>query len=99
MQSVNQLNASVKLLEIWKALRVEKYPLQINRQHQQLVGTSTRADMSNRPIEIGKSALSHKTCVSDAIRIWNLAPTKVTECESLYKVKREIKSFVKSLPI
>ena len=32
MQSVNQLNAGVKLLEIWKAINVDNYPLQINRQ-------------------------------------------------------------------
>ena len=32
MQSVNQLNAGVKLLEVWKALTVDDYPLIIKRQ-------------------------------------------------------------------
>ena len=27
MQSINQLNASVKLLDMWKALNVDNYPL------------------------------------------------------------------------
>ena len=29
MQSVNQLNCQIKLLEVWKALNVENYPLKI----------------------------------------------------------------------
>ena len=45
---------------------------------QRLVNVSiiiyTRAMTSNRPIEIGSSILLEKTCVSDAIRLWNLAP-------------------------
>ena len=32
MLSANQLNASVKLLEVWKALKLDKYPLEIKRQ-------------------------------------------------------------------
>ena len=30
--SINHLNAKIKLVEIWKALNVEGYPLKINRQ-------------------------------------------------------------------
>ena len=29
--SVNQLNENIKLVEVWKALNVEGYPLKINR--------------------------------------------------------------------
>ena len=32
MLSANQLNASMKLLEVWKAINLEDYPLLINRQ-------------------------------------------------------------------
>ena len=60
---------------------------------------STRADQAGRPIEIGKSALTQKTCVSDAIYLWNRALKDVTESKTIYQAKKEIKSFVKTLPI
>ena len=96
--TVNQLNASVKLLEVWKALRVDN-PLIINRQENTAVGVTTRADTAGRPKEIGKSILTQKTCVSDAIHIWNKAPKSVTESNSLYQAKKEIRTYVRSLPI
>ena len=61
MLSANQINASVKLLEAWKALKLENYPLVINRQETNQESVNTRADLVNRPIEIGKSLLSQKT--------------------------------------
>ena len=99
MQSINQLNASVKLLDMWKALNVDNYPLSIKRQEINAEGMSTRADQAGRPIEIGKTALTQKTIVSDGIYLWNRAPNNVTESKSIYQAKKEIKSFVKTLPI
>ena len=98
MLSVNQLNAGIKLLEIWKALKVDNYPLKIKSQYHNEEGINTRADMAGRPIEIGKSVLTQKTSVSDAIHLWNKAPINFAECSSLHQVKRAIKSYVKSLP-
>ena len=74
MLSVNQLNAKVKLVEIWKALNVEDYPLKVKRQSSNNQKVNTRADINQRPVEIGKSLLAQKTCVSDAIHLWNRAP-------------------------
>ena len=73
MLSVNQLNAQVKLLEIWKAINVVDYPLKLDRQSTQMNGVSTRADSSGRPIGIGRSLLTQKSCVSDAVLLWNTA--------------------------
>ena len=39
--AVNQLNAQMKLLEMWKAINVDKYPLQLKQQNS---GATTRAD-------------------------------------------------------
>jgi hypothetical protein len=58
--SANQLNASVKLLEIWKALNVHNYPLSVARQEENINGMSTRGDMACRPKEIGKTILTQK---------------------------------------
>ena len=97
--SVNQMNAQVKLLEIWKATRVEDYPLQVKHQSVPEVGTHTRAATSGKIIEVGKSNLTQKSSISDSIRIWNFAPNTVTEANSLYLAKKCIKNYVKSLPI
>ena len=99
MLSLNQLNASVKLLEIWKALNVKDYPLQIKRQELNPDGITTRADVEGRPIEIGKSTLTQKTAVSDAMHLWNRAPKSVTESNSIFRAKQEIKTYAKGLPI
>ena len=99
MLSANQLNASVKLLEVWKALNLENYPLSINRQQNRTEGVNNRADMTRRPVEIGKTALAQKTCISDAIHIWNKAPIKITDSTSLYQAKRQIWEYAVTLPI
>ena len=78
MLSVNQLNAKVKLQEVWKALNVEDYPLIVERQSSDASRVSTRADTIQKPIEIGKTLLVQKTCISDAIQLWNKAPSQVT---------------------
>ena len=99
LDSVNQLNARIKLLEIWKAKNIKDYPLQISQQSTDKQCVITRADKKERPIEIGKCELTQRTCISDAIRIWNRAPSAVTSCKSEYQAKKQIKEFVKTLPI
>ena len=99
MLSVNQLNASVKLMMMWKALNKDNYPLTIKRQESNPNGMSTRSDSEGRPIEIGKTILVQKTSVSDAIHLWNSSPKNVTESGSIYRAKMEIKIFAKTLPI
>ncbi len=34
LMSVNQINAKIKLLEIWKSLNLKNYPFQVERSHQ-----------------------------------------------------------------
>ena len=97
--SVNQLNAQIKLMEVWKALNVEDYPLVIKQQETSQTGAVTRAAENRRPIEIGKSSQSKNTCVSDAVRVWNLAPEEVKGTKSLFLAKKAIKDYVKSLPV
>ena len=74
-------------------------PLKIQQQSAHQLGVITRASQRGRPIEVGKSNLTKSTCVSDAVRIWNIAPENVTGAKSLYQAKNAIKAFVKSLPI
>ena len=97
IMSVNQLNAKVKLLEIWKALNVEDYPLKIKKQSQSENRVTTRNSQNERPIEIGKSNVTQSTSTSDAIRIWNKAPDILKDSKTIYQAKNQIKSFVKNL--
>jgi len=97
--SVNQLNAQIKLLEIWKALNQKDYPLKIVQHEVKDKGVTTRAGHESRPCEIGKSVLVQKTSVSDAIRIWNRAPESIKKCKTLYCARKEIKTYAKTLPI
>ena len=85
---MNQLNAQIKLLDIWKALNVDGYPLKIKQQ--QAVnnhGTLTRAWAIGRPCEIGKSTLTQNTCPSDAIKLWNQLPPSITTSKNVYHAK------------
>ena len=84
---------------MWKALSIEDYPLKIEQQNTCDRNVSTRAASRGRPCEIGMSTLTQNTCISDAIRLWNLAPTNVTCSNTVYQAKKEIKMFVKNLPI
>ena len=97
--SVNQMNYQVKLMEAWKALNVEGYPLKLAQQSVPDVGTATRAALNRRPVQIGNTTTTRNTCVSDSIRIWNQAPKSITESKTPYSAKKAIKDFAKTLPI
>ena len=98
--SVNQINAKVKLQEIWKMLNIiTDYPIKIELNVVQDGQVATRAMTKSTPIEQGSTNLISKTCISDAIKVWNLAPMDIKSCNSLYSLKRKVKDFVKTLPI
>ena len=79
MLSINQLNAKIKILEVWKDLNIENYPLTIATKNISNELINTRAMTSSQPIEIGSKTLTHKTCISDAIKVWNGIPVLKTE--------------------
>ena len=54
MRSVNQTNGEIKLLEIWKSLNVDEYPLQIELNSVRVNGKAARAAISGKPLEIGR---------------------------------------------
>ena len=60
---------------------------------------NTRAMTSNQPIEIGKKLLTQRTCISDAIRVWNLAPNDLKNIPNIHAMKKATKLYVKTLPI
>ena len=97
--SVNQMNGQIKNQEVWKALNVKNYPIQVEKQVGAEQGPTTRATTSGRLIEHGLSCLSQKSCINDAVRLWNKLPSSVTECVSLYQIKKQANIFAKNLPV
>ena len=83
MLSVNQLNAKIKLLEVWKSVDVEIATKVGNEET-----ANTRAMTSKQPLEIGVSSLTQRSCISDAIKLWNLAPTELKNVSTLYAMKK-----------
>ena len=99
MLSVNQINAQIKLSEMWKAVNDEDHPFNITKKDS---GPDVRAmrSISNEVLTvISFSELSKKTFINDGIRAWNNAPLKIKSCSTYASAKNEIKKFVKSLPI
>ena len=99
MLSVNQINAKIKLQEIWKAQNLPDYPLKIENKSISVDNPVTRACTSGMLIETSRKTLTEKTRISDAIRLWNNAPAVIKECTTLHLAKKATKTFVKKLPI
>ena len=73
--------------------------IQVERQLWTEQGPITRATSTGRLIEQGTSCLSQKTCINDAVRLWNKLPATVTDCISLSQIKKQAKLFAKELPV
>ena len=68
---MNQLDAQIKLVEMWKVLNLEDYPLKIEQQSTSNQGVSTRAASRGKPREIGMSTLTQNTCIEWMIEWMN----------------------------
>ena len=99
MLSVNQLNAKIKIMEVWKSFNVLRYPLIIDTQKPSPDVINTRAMTSHRPIEENMSTLLDKTCVSDSIKLWIKIPEEIKNCKSKFQLKKLAKEFALTLPV
>ena len=97
--TVNQINAQIKLLEVWKSLHSETYPTKWATRNDLTTERRTRAaDQNQLHVEIGGSILN-STFKTDAAHVWNQAPECIKNCTTLYTVKKCIKKFIMTLPI
>ena len=97
--SCNQINAQIKLTEVWKSKNIKAYPTKwINRNE---VLKRTGLKNSNKPELLinGKTHVQSMTFINDAGKIWNEAPSNIKDSKSLITAKKFIKLFVKTLPI
>ena len=99
MLSVNQLNAQIKINDVWKAVHDSSHPLKIEKIHHASTSFLTRAEAKGDLKEFGKTVIVQSTFLSDACHIWNKCPKDIKECDTLWKAKKAIRKYVASLPI
>ena len=94
MLSINQTQAHIKLVEMWKAKYNQNYPIPLKN----IVYPENAA--STRGVTAEKFRINNtpNTFIGDATRLWNTAPQNVKMAKSLGIVKKEAKKFCKSLP-
>ena len=99
--SVNQLAASIKLIEVWKSQNVPDYPLLLDPYNQ--TPTTLNLDLRPKPSRIfNDSARLQITKYSfnvDSARLWNHAPREVTSAPTLEAAKKAVLTHVKTLPV
>ena len=97
--SVNQLNAQIKLLDVWKSLHDETHRTRWVKRQDLLTRTGLKS--SNKPdlVTNGMTRLQMNTFYNDAAFVWNKAPTSIKECKSLITAKKQINLYIKNLPI
>ena len=99
MPSVNQINAQTKMLQIWKSQHSSTFPIQWQRRNEVIEDRRTRSSSDNILTETLGGQILTSTFISDAARIWNLAPESIKASTSLYSAKILIKEFCLTLPI
>ena len=97
--SVNQINAQIKLTEIWKSVSTANYPITTSTVQRSDNVMTTRAATIGTLQEAKITTKSERTFLNDAIHIWNLAPSSIKNCTTIYSVKKAIKAFVSTLPV
>ena len=97
--SVNQMNAQIKLTEMWKSVHIDNYPIKTHQIECIEGERNTRLRSLGQLKEDKITFRSGKTFTNDAIHIWNKAPSSIKNCTTINSVKTAIKSFVVNLPI
>ena len=96
--SVNQMNAQIKLTEMWKSVHIDNYPIK-TQQIECIEGEmNTRTRSLGQLKESKMTYRSEKAFTNDAIHIWNKAPSSIKNCTSINSAKTAIKAFVANLP-
>ena len=85
--SVNQINAQIKLSEVWKAVNVINYPIKLTKKVASTNKITTCAVTNGELCEKGKKDITQNTYINDAVRLLNQAPSELQEANSLYSQK------------
>ena len=98
--SVNQLAATIKLQEVWKALNVVGSPISLDPYTTQPNLNLELRPRGNRIFnDSAKLKIAESSFNIDAARLWNNCPMDIRSSTSLMEAKRLIKKYAKSLPL
>ena len=99
--SINQLAAKIKLIETWKSINKEGYPIALEKFNSHV--TVHQHNLRHQPNRIFKDTCKFKKSESsfhvDAARLWNAAPAVIKSALTLHSAKKEIDKFCKTLPV
>ena len=87
MLSANQINAQVKLVEMWKSTNVPNYPIQCDKKDISQGDRVTRAAVRGDLIVKGTSTKGQASFINDASRAWNKAPDSIKKCKKILSAK------------
>ena len=99
MMSINQINAQIKMTEIWKAVNDETHPFKIEVPKHKAEERVSRGQLSGYIQSKALTNITKKTFINDSVKAWNLAPHSLKMQTTLIGAKTAIKEFVKTLPI
>ena len=99
IMSVNQINAQIKLNEMWKSTNIANYPIVTKMVSRTENVAQTRAVTTGQLEEILTTNSSDKSFIHDATHIWNKVPQNIKLCKTYWSAKKAIKMFVSTLPI
>ena len=97
--SVNQINAQIKLIDVWKSINFPAYPTQWPKRSDEIKREGLKA--SNKPEIVikGHSKIQSNTFIDDAAQLWNNAPSAIKNCKTISSAKKQIKIYIKTLPL
>ena len=95
-----QLATQIKLVEVWKTINIENYPVKLenNQLQRNTNGRAVRTATVKMWKDDTRIATAQESFLRDAAKIWNNAPINVKNANSLYLAKKEILKFVKTIP-
>ena len=99
--SINQINAQIKLTEVWKSLNFSNYLTQWDKVLNDEVVSTRNLRSANKSFlkTFGRFKIAESTFINDAAKTWNEAAMELKNFKSLYSVKKEIKKYIKTLPL
>ena len=86
-------------LQVWKSQQSATFPTQWVRRNEAIQDRRMRASKENLVMESAGGQILMTTFISDAARLWNLAPESIKNSTSLHLAKRNINEFSLTLPI
>ena len=91
MLSVNQINAQIKLTEMWKAMNEIDHPFKIGKLKVNENQRVSRAVTNGVIKSTATRGLTQSTFINDGIKAWNKASVILKNCQTIGAAKTEKK--------